>query len=361
MESTSSQSDSPSISPRIRDAAEKLCQHIRSSRLRRGDRYISADEASTLLGESVMTAQRAMSYLASKHVLERRSGSGTFIGHAADDQSTATCVHFVYPEQCLSERAMRDGHWDLVQGMRDVLTNASFQCHFLPHRDDPLEQQLFAKDLPGAVSGAVLVLSSRSMRAHFNHSGVPTIVRGNVEDDLNNLCWVSFDEHQTGELLASWLVERGHKRVVTIMRDVWSIGEHQLTDSVGRVLSQAGLSADALLVRSTPAEKDVIAQTARQVLVDRPDISTGFICRTAFQADCVMEVARSLGLGDRVDVTKTNVADIESQPNYTCVVPEINGVEQGRIMANMFQTMAEARMPDPRGMVVGVKLSPVDR
>jgi DNA-binding LacI/PurR family transcriptional regulator len=348
------------ISQRVRDAAEKLRRHIRSCGLQPGDRYISADEAGTLLGESVMTAQRAMAFLASEDVLDRRAGTGTFIGPAAAGHAVTSCIQYFLPEQCIFERTMREGYWECLQGMREVLPNVSVQSNFVRDQDDAHVKQLIEQASVNALAGVVLVLSTRAIRSYFNQSGIPTVVRGNVEPGLTNLCWISYDEGQVGQLLTSWLVQRGHRRLVTIMRDVWSIGEHQLIDSAGKVLSDAGLAADSLLVRSTPSDPIAIEEVVRQLLTDTDDIPTGFICRNAVQADGVTEVARSLGLADRIDVTLANIADDLIKPHYTCVEPEIDEVEQGRITARMFQTMSEARMPEPRGHTVGVKLRPLD-
>ena len=73
-----------------------------------------------------------------------------------------------------------------------------------------------------SLAGAVLVLASRQMRAYLNESGIPTVVLGSVEPDLVNLNWIDVNQFQVGQLLASYLLEKGHKRIATIMRDVWS-------------------------------------------------------------------------------------------------------------------------------------------
>jgi DNA-binding LacI/PurR family transcriptional regulator len=348
------------VSPRVRDAAGKLHRHIRTGGLRPGDRYISAEEASQLLGESVMTAQRAMAHLAAGNILERRPRAGTFIGPEADVRSATSCIQFFLPEQCIYERTMRETYWELIEGMRGVLPNLSAQFNFMPDQDVAFAQQLIEHTSAATLAGAVLVLPSRAIRAYFNQSGVPTIVHGGVEPDLVNLCWLSIDQARVGRLLATWLLERGHRKLVTIMRDVWSIGEHQLHDGVGEAITEAGLAANALLVRSAPVEHAAIEGLVHQLLADPTDCPTGFICRTELQAQNVKQVVDAMGLGDRIDITLCNPPDRLREPVFTCVTPDCDMVEQGKMMGEMFKMMANAVAPESRGRTIDVKLNPVE-
>ncbi|MEX0745357.1 MAG: hypothetical protein WD118_07115, partial [Phycisphaeraceae bacterium] len=310
------------VSHRVLNSARKLEQYIRARGFKTGDRFIQPDEAAGMLGESVTTVQRAMTFLAEKNLLERRPKAGTFIGDVGEIPASPNCVHFLLPEICVDDqRTEQGGSWNLVKGMREAVPDLAVQFNFLPAQMLPAAERIVDRAAAaGSLLGIVLVLPTREMRAHFNSAAIPTVVAGGVEPDLAWLCWYDWDQAQTGRLHAQYLLSRGHTRLATVMRDVWSIGEHHLHDGAGQVLASAGLTFDALRVRSVPNQKAAIDAVAHSLLVsDEP--ATGFICRTVFQADCITEVARSLGMADRVDVVISNTFDLPDRPKYTHVVP----------------------------------------
>ena len=99
-------------------------------------------------------------------------------------------------------------------------------------------------------------LSSRAMRAYFNASDIPAVIEGNVEMDLKNLSWLSWDQRQTGRVLAEYLIGRGHTRLATIMRDIWSIGEHHLHDGVGEAMGRCdGAGVQMTAPRNPPSRR----------------------------------------------------------------------------------------------------------
>lgn len=358
MSTTVLENESKSASGRVQEVAEKLERHIRASELQPGDRYLSAEEGSRLLGESVMTVQRAMALLAKRNVLERRPKAGTFIGSSMASREVIPCVHFLIAEESINERGAQEEYWEQIQGMRQVLPGLSAQFNFIPNQNAAYARQIVEQaGVSGTLAGVVLILASRAMRAFFNESGIPTVVEGSVESDLKNLCWFSYDQEQIGNLLAGWLLQRGHRRLATLMRDVWSIGEHLLHDGVSQALGKAGLAADALLVRSAPAEASAIRELVRQTLTHGTHPPTGFICRTELQADCVREIARELKMSDQVDVTCCGHPQHAKKSNYTCAIPPNNAMERGKIVGKMLQTLARGKMPEPRGYIIPVELS----
>jgi len=352
------ENESKNASGRVQEVAEKLERHIRASELQPGDRYLSAEEGSRLLGESMMTVQRAMALLAKHNILERRPKAGTFIGPSVTFSETIPCVHFLIPEECINERGAQEEYWEQIQGMRQVLPGLSVQFNFIPNQNAAYARQIVEQaGATGTLAGVILILPSRAMRVFFNQSGIPTVVEGSVESDLENLCWFSYDQEQIGNLLAGWLLQRGHRRLATLMRDVWSIGEHLLHDGVSQALSKAGLTADALQVRSTPAEYSAIRELVRQTLTHGANPPTGFICRTELQADCVRETARELKLAHQVDVTFCGNPQYANKSKYTCAVPPNNAMERGKIMGKMLQTLAPGKVSEPRGYIIPVELS----
>ncbi len=348
------------VSRRVQEAAEKIERHLQTSRLRPGDRYMPAEEVSQFIGESVMTAQRAMAVLAGRKVLERRPAVGTFVGEAAGVSVSPTSIHYIMPQRFKLDREAKGNYWDQIDGICSVMPNASVHFNFLPENNPSYTQHMVEQlSEAGLLMGVVLVLPSRELRAYFNNSGIPTVVEGGVEPDLTNLCWIDRNQVQMGRLLAEYLIQRGHRRFATIMRDIWSMGEHLLHDGISDALSAEQIPASALRSRSAPSEAKAIQEVIRSLLLDEEHPPTGIICRTVFQADCVAETARSLGLHDQMDIVVCNAPSQPEQSPYTCAISKICGKDVGQMVGSMLQDLSHHKTPQPRGQSLSVELHDV--
>ena len=241
--------------------------------------------------------------------------------------------------------------------MRSVFPGLSAQFNFIPNQNANYAREIVDQaSKAGSLAGVILFIPSHAMRVYFNQSGIPTFVEGSVESDLTNLCWFSYDQEQIGTLLTEWLLQRGHRQLVTVMRDVWSIGEHLLHDGVSGALGKAGLAADALQVRSVPSEHSAITEQIRNILTQSSNPPTGFLCRTELQAECVDEVAHELKISKRIDITLCGNPQQSNKAKYVHVVPQIDARERGRIAATMLKALAQGKIPEPRGQIIPVEL-----
>jgi DNA-binding LacI/PurR family transcriptional regulator len=295
-----------------------------------------------------------MALLAERNILERRPKAGTFIGEGLGADVQTAHIHFFAPEQSRAEGGAQVGYWEQIDGMKSVLGPLSAHFHFVPNQNLGYVQQI-VRQSAGMLNGAVLVLASREIRAFFDQSGLPTVVEGGVEADLTNLCWLQWDQIQTGRLLTSHLLERGHRRLATIMRDIWGIGEHLLHDGIAEALTAAALPSNALRMRSAPSERRAIEELALGLFREK-NPPTGFICRNEFQADCVAEAARAAGQWDLVDITHCNPPSRPESSRHTCAVPELSAFEFGKVAGEMFRQLMANQAPEQRGRQIPVRL-----
>ncbi len=346
---------------RVRESAEKLERHIHACGLKPGDRYITTEEAGRLLGKSAVMAQRAMALLAKRDILERRPKAGTFIGKGVTKDVEIAMVHFLVPEKLLAESVPSDTYWRQIEGMREVIPNLGVQFSFIPNQDLHFTQQVIEKAaISKSLTGVVLMLSSRAIRSYFDSSGIPTVVAGGIEPDLNNLCWIDLDQAQIGRLITAHLLERGHRQIVTIMRDIWSMGEPLLHDGIIETLGSTSLPSGALRIRSLPSERPAIVELTRHLLLHDATPPTAFICRNQFQAECVFHTVESLGLSGKVDVALCSAASEPDNRRFISVIPEIDSLGQGRIIGSMLQGLIDRTAPGQRGHSVGVRLQPLN-
>ncbi len=341
---------------KVIEEANKIERHIRARGLKPGDRYMTTAEVGEMMSMSLVTAQRAMGLLAKRNILERRRRAGTFIGKGLEAEQESLNIHFFLPEESHTDDKRQANYWEQIGGIRSVLGQISAHFHFVPNQNINYVQGIVQKTSDAnLMNGAILILPSREMRAYFDQSGIPTIVEGGIEADLNNLCWMQWDQIQVGRLLAGWLLERNHRHIATIMRDTWSIGEHLLHDGINEAFSEAYLPSNSMRMRSAPSAKSALMEMARD-LFRKKNPPTGFICRNEFQADCVAEAAREAGFEEQTDITHCNAPSASEKNRYTCAMPEISTFEFGKIAGEMLHSLITGSPLASRGRLIPVRL-----
>jgi DNA-binding LacI/PurR family transcriptional regulator len=131
-----------------------------------------------------------------------------------------------------------------------------------------------------------------------------------------------------------------------------------MLEGVNAALAAAQLSSGMLVVRSVAPEREVIVQTARELL-NRADRPTAFICRTALYAECVAEAVEQMGLslsGDlKIAVAQGGRHGPTRRP-YAYVQSQIDMESYGRLLGRLLVQCANGRKPDPDHYEIPVTL-----
>ena len=333
---------------------------IRRRGLSCGDRYFTAEEAGQRLGVSTMTAHRAMKVLADRGLLNRRRRKGTFIGRAFSQREAVPlkCIHVLVPRDYQRvERALGEGFW---AGLHSELPGISIQYDFVPdHEPMAFLRQVVEQATQGdSLEGLILALSTREMRQYVNELDLPIVVNGSVEPDLGNVSWVDRDQRQVGQILADYLLKRGHRRFALLMRNHWALGEDLMLEGVANSLAAAGLGLGALTIRSFPADEAMVSHSVGQLLsgLEGP---TGFICRSEFLANSAARAVESMGFRVPQDVQVTLCDYFKPWPTrlrFPYAAPTLDARAVGAVAGRMLLQLAEGKPPDPHHVVVPVNV-----
>ena len=121
--------------PHVKAMAERLLTDIRYRGLAVGDRYLTTDEVSRLLGIGKTAACKVMRHLAEKEILISRQRSGTFIGPGLTRHrySKVQTVFVLLPGG-----DPRASHWlfqPFIAGMHSESPGVNVQFTFVPEKD----------------------------------------------------------------------------------------------------------------------------------------------------------------------------------------------------------------------------------
>ena len=281
---------------RIDKLAEMLLMDIKRRALSVGDRYLTAIEASQLLGVSPVMANRAMNVLAGRRLLKRYRRHGTFVGPTFQSNIPSQALRVIH---ILKSLRKNEKNWtsmigDCLHGLHTILPSYQVQSNILP-RHNPVEmvqQVLNQHKYNGSLSGIILLNCPREVQELVWEHRLPAVSFGTVFPDITRIPSLGYDQFESGRLQAKYLTDRGHHRIVLLMRDTWLPGDNLLVDGIRQTLANVGPRNTVLAMRSI-AEDVALIKTEIDCLLSVDDRPTGLICRSSLFAETAVEVVRS--------------------------------------------------------------------
>ncbi|WP_425400015.1 substrate-binding domain-containing protein [Aeoliella sp.] len=348
-----------SITPQIAELANQLMDDITSRGLSPGDRYLSTAEASRLLGVSTAAANRALQLLEHRRVISRQQRKGAFILDYSEDNQAPPLhrVHFLTHPLYMRTEGMGNDH--ILLGMQRDLPGVHVQISFLPQGDETtLVQQLIGQALAAdSTDGFVLVRVSCETQRLVAGSGLPAVVFGAVYPGIDGLASLDRDMDSVGGLLAEWMLERGHRRIAYLNRQIVLPGDNTTMEAIAGVLAKAGCPVDSLLVRGLPSDSQASVADLKSLLT-RPNPPTGFICRTHRIAENTeAAIVRVGGDPNKFDIA---VCDFFSGGKDECRFayprPIEDDKQQGQHLARLLSSQLDGKAGPAQHVVVPVKL-----
>ena len=347
---------------RLFHLAGRLESDIRRKGLRPGDPYLTADAASSILGVSRITANRAMNVLAERQYLVRHGSRGTFIGPAADppnDAPVGKCMHLItfVDENPASQVPVGE----ILAGLLPSFPDVSLDAHVMPLRNalQSIQKKFCSSIDDPSMAGVILGLGTREIQQYLADSGLPVVVHGSVFPGIQ-LPSVEVDQKQVGRLMADQAVRAGFKRLVFVGREVWRRGDNLAFDGVQEAAHAAGLGLDSVMVRNIPTTSAAI-DTEFNHLLDEVGTSVALLCRMSFFAQAAASAAARRGLripedlGIVYDASNPEGDPFLPFPAVRCkATPREQYLQIGRMLAQL----VAGEVLDPQSVLFEVEESP---
>lgn len=295
--------------------------------LRPGDRYFSAIEASTVLGVSQSTADRAMRILANQKKLVRKPRGGTFIGPSVKPTKKHTKTKAIYVfyfagmEEALSFGLVSKAIYNNFErvGIRFISIPAeeafSYFCETI---DSAIEK--------GNILGAVLVSGTRDMYKYLHNSGVKAIVFGTLYSDQKFFTSIDRDSKKSAKLLVEYLIRKGRQKLLVLVKNIGRAGSDEFIDAIYDTANKVGLSPGDVKIRVCNGNLEETAARVSGLFSsdDRPD---GIIVDGNYLLDLAEKVClnKNLQIGKDIDIVFEGGAVFNIQPRkfvHTCVAKD---------------------------------------
>ncbi len=340
--------------------ASLIEQDLRRRGLDVGDPYLTATEAGADFGVDQFTATRAMSLLAKRGILTRKRGVGTFVGEM-EPESTNTAMRSLH----VLQGSTRDGHkWgfpigEIVEGLHDILPGYQVQSNILPHHSPAeIPRLVEQRTLDSSVAGIILLSCPREVQELVLEKRLPAVSFGSVYPNTQNIPSVDLDQFESGRLQAEYLLKRGHRRIMLLMRENWRPGDNRLVDGVNKAMADAGLGFDSLVTRSIPEENSLIKNEIHRLLFidDRP---TGLICRCWRFAETAIDVlrSRSMSIPDDLDIVFNHYDEtISASLNLPRTCAKLSSREQVKLVFQTLEKIINGQQIESNHVVLPVQL-----
>lgn len=336
------------ITPTTVALAERLVADIRGKGLRPGDPYLSLRDTARMLGVSNNTVSAALKLLVKRGVLHRRQRLGTFVAEGIDESHRPAAaiarVHLLVHRNYLKTEGMNAD--ETVLGLQGRLPGANVQISLLATDDEARHVRQLVDDALRSrqVDGFVLVRAPLAVQRIVAESGMPAVVHGSLYPSVTSLPHVSRDMRQIGVVLTDYLLERGRRRIVYLMRQQVLPGDLETLDAIVASLLRAGLGLDAFTFRAIPVDVEAARATVAALLAgeDR-QTSTGVICRGPTIADGAALAVADAGrtVGDDVDLVVCDYYLKRGQPpRYPYPRPVCDAQQRGDLMGQILAAQA---------------------
>ncbi len=339
---------------RISQIAEHLAGEIATSGYRAGDAFPSAGELAERFSMSKSSANRILSQLVDRGLLERHRGRGNFISElgVGAKPASARSIYIVETAERISYAPNLVGRVYSWLSMNQPLGVQSMML--------PLEAPM--KALRVVIGGAwergelecvVAVSCPREVYEFLLEAEIPALVIGSLYNDQQTLSSIDRDAKTEGALLASYLVDNGYRRIGTLLSASVRPGTHAFLDGVHEVLGRA--RDITMRVRPIPSVHSHILAVLRDLLLaeDRPD---AILTESSDLAHLAASVARSLGIRIPADlaIVHSNSAVMVSQPSeFPHTHPTVSDTEFFELVQSAIGNIGK----EPRRTVIPVELT----
>lgn len=332
-------------------------QDIRARGLKPGQPYQSAREVARMLGVSPMTADRAMRQMATTGLLQRRHGSGTFVGEAIEAKYTARCFQIWVPSSfyelynVVVER--------IVKFIHQEFPGDTIQQVFVPDEKQRAfcERMTTSWDDLSQPRTVIAISCTPGVHQLLQALEIPVIAIGSVNKNSCEVPWIDMDYRQSGYLLAQCAVEHGHRRILILMNRLWGGGDNDFLEGIEAGIRESRIAGIDARVRSVDQEhKAIETHVSRALRMGKAP--TAAICSSKATAEVVVHTARAQGFRVPEDFLVGTVRIRTPEfPGCPYVYSRWSVArESGPVFCGMVRQVNEGVNVEPRCYVIPVEL-----
>lgn len=324
---------------KYRFLVDTIKKRIKNGEYEPGERMESENELSERFGYSRQTVRQALGVLESEGLIERRRGSGTYIGKQTRRPQHGNTVAII--TTYISDYIFPT----IIRGIEETLTGAGYSLTLgvtnnRVEEEGRILQSLIDRGIDGViVEGTKTAFPSPNVELYrkLESMDVPVVFFNGYYRDLPNPVYVVTDDRSAGLSAVDLLVSRGCKKIGGIFKSDDMQGHGRYAGySEGLIRNGCPLSDENVVWYTTAEKTHLLSAENADYMYERLRGCDGIVCYNDQIAYGVIELLMSRGVRVPEDVLVTGVDD-SSVSEYSPV--KITSFahpkdEMGRVAAN---------------------------
>ena len=343
---------------RIVELADTIETDIHNRSLQPGDRYLSTAETAKMLRVDTTLANRTLQLLAKRKVIRRCQRVGSVIADLKKEHKTNVLrrVHLL-----LCDRHPEIEGWlnsRVVMAIQNELPGVRLQFHIIPsdHEKEETEHIINEGLRETQRQAFILIRSSLEVQRLMEASKLFAVIWGHPYASIKGIPYIDRDQKQIGRLMAEYLVMRGHKKILMLMRERLLPGDHLVVNAARDFIDEAGLSSSGLIQLCLPQDPVEIRCAIEEVFDASEDVP-GIMVRPPLMAEIAQNVIEARGLMPMRDVGIVASDFFENtHPNFAVIRPTFKADHQGALTGRLVAQLFRGETPAPENVLTPVRL-----
>ncbi len=339
------------------DLRNQIIQFLIQSDLKPGDPFYSDADLVKRSGLSRKTVREALSSVQREGWIERRQGTGSFIGPRASmalpplQQETSNRKSLIRLAVLGFWMSGDTADWyssGVLRGLEEASANCGVSIELIGDHHQkvgPLHQRLMQSSpdlllvMPSTMQHAYAIAEAR-------HLGIPCAVTGTRLQDLE-LPSAAEDNHQGMALAVQHLYDLGHRRIALLQREESTPFTFERRRGYLDALKTCGIEPDERLIWWTPTDTSNSATDLKSFLASQKP--TAVICSNLMLAAPIGQLIRDEGLRIPQDLSLVtfdqSYVTYEKEFGLRPTVIELPLREMGKAISGMAREMIENQNP----------------
>ncbi len=308
----------------------------RSSELQPGDKLPSESEICGLFSVSRSSVRQALARLSRDGWVETMRGIGTFVRARSGDRTMDVGFVCYYMDTYIFPR--------IVQSATQVLFKSGFHLMVNESRYDlQAEREILGKLLQKPVDGIIIEPyfdargpANRDLLAEIQARGIPVVLIDNYYPD-GRFNVVAMDDRKGGELAASYLWEKGHRRIGVIYKSSYYPFQQRKEGALAFLRARGAEVDERWIIGFEGSDESAAYRAAAQAFDTLGDPPSAIICTNDQEAVLVMQAAeeRSLPVPDSLSVISFDNSDLSRLDRISLTSIDHPNEYMGRLAASL--------------------------
>ena len=247
--------------------ANSISEEIRSGHYPNGTSLPTEEQLTKEYGVSRQTVRKALSILKERNIIEKRQGSGSYVkilNPGANSRKVAVIAtyidDYIFPGQ--------------LRGVEEVLSKNNYSAFLSATKNSISSERRILEDILKNPVAGILAEGTKtalpnpniSLYKKLSEQNIPIVFFNSCYPGLTGPLYVCADNYGGGYELATYLLNKGHKKIASIFKADDIQGHQRYSGYISAMFDNGIFISDSMTIWYTTETKDGIFEDSEKIL-----------------------------------------------------------------------------------------------